>query len=68
MTWTEDLARLRSLKARLERDAALTPEQLEDLAHEAEALVRSARAALRRAGSTASPLEDDTERSPECKR
>jgi hypothetical protein len=57
MTWVEDLARLRSLKARLERDAVLTPEQLEDLAHEAEALVRSARAALRRAEATANVLE-----------
>jgi hypothetical protein len=65
MTWAEDLARLRALKERLERDAALTPEQLEDLAREADALVRSARAALRRAASTAGLLEDGPGRSPE---
>ena len=68
MNWADDLARLRSLKARLERDAALTPEQLEDLAHEAEALVRSARAALRRVASAASLLDDDTESSSQRER
>ena len=54
------MARVRRTKS----GAVLTPEQLEGLAREAEALVRSARAALRRAASTASLLDDSPERSP----
>lgn len=61
MTWSEDLARLRALEARLERNAVLTPEQLEHFAEEADALVRSARAALRRAEAAAKILEGDAD-------
>ena len=57
MSWSEDLATLAGIRDRLARSEQLAPEEVASLAGRAEALVRTARATLRRGEAAVEHLE-----------
>jgi hypothetical protein len=58
MSWGDDLATLASIRDRLAASERLAPEEVAALASQAEAVVRTARAALRRSEAAVAHLED----------
>jgi hypothetical protein len=58
MSWGDDLATLAGIRDHLARSDRLAPEEVAALAGQAETLVRTARAALRRFEAAVEHLED----------
>lgn len=58
MSWREDLETLACIRERLARAEQLAPEEVKALTAQAEAVVRTARAALRRCEAVVGHLED----------
>jgi hypothetical protein len=58
MSWGDDLATLAGIRDHLARSDRLAPEEVAVLAGQAEAVVRTARAALRRSEAAVEHLED----------
>jgi len=58
MSWGDDLATLAGIRDHLRRADRLAPEEVAALAGQAETVVRTARAALRRSDAAVEHLED----------